>query len=115
MSCNYYAKVDICNCCGSPKEVIHLGKSSVGWKFNLRWNVKYYSSFDELVNWLNGETDIQIEDEYGKPVSISEFVKFVRTKQDSGMSHFEYIQEHHPEDSKSFTIDGYEFTDCEFS
>jgi len=105
MGMNYYVKLDECKHCGRFEE-IHLGKASCGWKFLFQLNgKKYYSSIDELKEWLKGKEIINEDDEL---VSHEEFWGVVAKKQLELLSHQYY-------DTGYEVIDGYEFWDCEFS
>ena len=33
MGTNFYLHTDFCPCCGQPRQNVHLGKRSSGWKF----------------------------------------------------------------------------------
>jgi hypothetical protein len=109
MGTNYYALSETCTTCGqklpemSPMPEIHLGKSSMGWKFTLQLNgKKYYKNWQEMKGWLVGK---KIQDEYGDLMTTDDFVKFVESKQ----------KIKNPEDTGCIVIDGYDFLDCEFS
>ena len=109
MGVNFYALDDKCRCCNqrlpeaSQMTSIHLGKSSMGWKFTLQLNgKKYYKNWLEMKGWLVGR---KILDEYQKIISLEEFVEWVESRQDTK----------NPVDIGYIVIDGYNFLDHEFS
>ena len=105
MGTNFYArpKVEICPRCKRPFEEIHLGKSSVGWRFLLQANgFKFYKNWKEMKKWLKGK---RIYDEYGKRIGVKRFIQWVETKQHT-------ID---PEPVNGDLIDGYKFFDNDFS
>lgn len=66
MSTNFYATPV------ATGEVIHLGKSSGGWKF-LFHKTELFSSVAELVRWLETTPSV-IADEYGQEIDPVEFM-----------------------------------------
>jgi hypothetical protein len=61
-----------------PVEV-HIGKSSMGWKFLFNHNDwDYFKDEVELIQWL---AHCDIRTEYGTPVEYGEFIKMVSSKQ----------------------------------
>jgi hypothetical protein len=107
MSTNYYAIEEICGCCGD-KEEIHIGKSSVNWKFLFQYNAgEYYTDIPSLKDFLaysNG-----IVDEYGRIIQDGDFWNMVYNKQ--------HLKSHDGEFSSLdyFKMGEYEFLDVEFS
>ena len=96
---------------------IHIGKSSIGWKFCFHrvdvWD-NYISdeplnTFPQWKKFLDEQTangNIVIMNEYDKVVSLDDFLKMVEIKQ----------KENNPDDfTYSDNIDGYRFTDGDFS
>lgn len=115
MGTNYYTKTEKCTCCEHKLEGVHLGKSSVGWQFSFQYNGgQFYKNVKEMKKWLKEK---KIENEYGEEVPHDEFWKMVKAKQvPANKNHAEYCKIHHPtQPPKDFVIDGYSFTDCEFS
>ena len=109
MGTNYYVKTDRCKSCGHKEEGVHLGKSSIGWIFSFQLNGGiFYKNIEEMKQWLIGK---EIEDEYDKTISHTEFWEMVEAKQlqESNKSHANQTDCRH-----STEIDGYSFTDCEF-
>jgi len=108
MGTNYYIKINVCPACKRPEEEIHLGKASFGWQFSFQYNGgKYYKNVKEMKEWLRGR---QIWDEYDEKVRQKAFWKMIESKR-GGKNHTKEC----PEDHRSFNIEGYSFTDCEFS
>ncbi len=83
MGTNYYLhqqKGDICTSCGKgeTQEELHIGKSSIGWKFIFN---PRFSSFKQWREVLEKSPD-QIFDEYGQKISLFDFYSKVKSKQD---------------------------------
>lgn len=114
MGCNYYA------CSTKPTTVapLHIGKSSIGWRFNFR---KYESSWEVPFDWeyplntferwkeflrtneMNGK--MVILDEYDEPISCEDFLEMIAQKQ----------KENNPDNfTYSENINGYRFEEREF-
>lgn len=111
MGTNYYVQTERCDKCGRHDDDIHLGKSSAGWQFSFQYNGgKYYKNVREMKKWLK---DKIIKDEYGETISTIDFWKMVKAKQTpNNLNHAaRYASEH----QGNMVIDGYSFTDCEFS
>jgi hypothetical protein len=107
MGTNYYTAKH-CPTCGHKEEDKHIGKSSGGWQFSFQWNGgKYYKNYKELIAWLKGRTIIN---EYGEEISLDDFIKLVESKQSEKSNHALISPS-----ERDFVIDGYSFTDCEFS
>ena len=108
MGTNFYVepKDKECNLCHRPFHEIHLGKSSVGWKFLLQANgFKYYKNWLEMKKWLVGK---KIVDEYGKVFKRKEFIEWVENKQNTLEPIEVYYEDYN-------FVDGYKFYDNEFS
>ena len=104
---NYYIKLNECKKC-KRYDKIHLGKSSYGWQFSFQYNDgKYYKDIKEMKKWLKDKT---ICDEGGKEISYKDFWAMVKSKM-NGACHCKEC----PDDLTSFNIEGYNFTNCEFS
>lgn len=116
MGTNFYIKTKKCNECGHKPEGLHLGKSSAGWQFSFQYNGgKYYKSVEAMKEWLKGK---EIENEYGETVTYDQFWKMVDDKQSEKLNHAVYCREHYPERREKeidFLIEGYSFSNCEFS
>ena len=58
----------------------------------------------------------EIENEYGDKISPDGFWRMVKEKQEEKLNHAEYVNKKYPNrESIDFIIDGYSFSDCEFS
>lgn len=88
MGTNYYLRTTGCSdACAHCSEVrmIHLGKSSVGWKFGFRAQEDWPR--DEAYMRLNALVKVhlrnggRIEDEYGRVLTKQEFQDFIESKQ----------------------------------
>ncbi|RPE40243.1 hypothetical protein EDD90_3279 [Streptomyces sp. Ag109_O5-1] len=88
MGTNYYVHTPACaNACEhcSASEQLHLGKSSMGWRFLFQaepdWPREQAYSL-----WLERAKSGEIRDEYGRATTLDELLAFVQKKQD-GRSH----------------------------
>ena len=112
MGTNYYAVSNR----PTTADPIHIGKSSIGWKFlfqsqNDTWNKPpvVWNTYDQVYEWLyknTVESDAYvIMDEYDEIISFNDFVKMVEDKQTT-------------ENDDNFTysrnVNGYRFSDNEF-
>lgn len=118
MGTNYYAQGKVeCEQCGSKhtcREAIHLGKSSMGWKFTFAWNGgQYYKSVPEMQEWLKTKT---CWDEYGKQITVEEFWQMVEAKKDAELDYITY-KDKRGEDASQYgvVVDGIFFMDGYFS
>ena len=115
-----YVAEKLSDACEREIKVIHIGKSSCGWKFLFNHNNENYYSKTRLgIEMFLLECTIY--DEYGDEITSEEFWKTVDSKKD-GMDDKEY-NEKHPEYRAfiggalhDFYSDGLRFsTDTEFS
>lgn len=93
---------------------LHIGKSSVGWKF-LFHEVNKYNDFDynleihtfeQWKNFLKNNNEIIILNEYDEEISINDFFDLVEEKQkESNKENFKNCK----------NINGYRFIDGDFS
>jgi hypothetical protein len=78
MSTNYYlhSKPD-CECCGRPFEPLHIGKSSIGWCFEL--HVIPEDNINTLNDWRErwSKPGAFIRNEYFEKVSIADMEKII--------------------------------------
>ena len=112
MGTNYYAVRNR----PTTEEPIHIGKSSMGWKFNFQsQNKKWceppvvWNTYDQVYEWLYKNTvesdSYVIIDEYDEIISFDDFVALVEKKQ----------SENNPDDfTYSKNVNGYRFCDEEF-
>ncbi len=110
MGTNYYVEQQKCETCGHQPNDIHLGKSSGGWQFSFQYNGgQYYKNIKEMKAWLKDKT---ITDEYGAKVTPKQFWDLVKRKQVPENSNHAEL---YPEAGREMVIDGYSFSDVEFS
>lgn len=79
MGTNYYAHntKNACDKCGRGAEEHHIGKASFGWKFLFN---PFKRSYKEWIKYLKEEA-CKIVDEYGKIVTLEDFIENVQSKQ----------------------------------
>jgi len=116
MGTNYYLHVGECETCGRPKDVIHIGKSSIGWTFSFHGTDKIRSCQD----WLEFIQDSGgiIKNEYDQKVPLEEFQELVKTKKLSNLNQTTYCRVHHPihaENSCWLDDEGHSFSSGDFS
>ena len=96
MGTNYYIAENHCGCC-NRKDLIHIGKSSVGWAFNFRGHRNTYGEISvdnfsrgtipypydvDLISWENYKQvlkDKTIINEYDDIISYDDFVTMIET------------------------------------
>lgn len=117
MGTNYYAVPNRPSC----REPIHIGKSSFGWKFcfqtqNDHWNEPpvVWNTFNQVKEWLYKYTVedqiYAIVDEYDEIVPFDDFIEMVEWKQKDS-----YSRDNPDNFTYARNVDGYRFTDEEFS
>lgn len=114
MGTNYYVRNKKCETCEHTPVDIHLGKSSMGWVFTFQLNGgTYYKNVKEMREWTKGK---HIVDEYERTVSYEDFWRMVEEKQKDpkNLNHAAEMRKQGRLGS-DFIIDGYSFTDCDFS
>lgn len=88
MGTNYYVHTPTCkNACEhcSATEQLHLGKSSIGWKF-LHQAGEDWPREQAYSLWLERAKSGEIRDEYGRTHTLDELLALIEAKQD-GRSH----------------------------
>ena len=125
MGTNYYVRTPGCpNACEhcNESQLIHLGKSSAGWKF-LHQADPTWPREKALQLWERRAKLGPVEDEYGRPVILEELLTLITEKQGGRAHHTaglpDYI-ENFPElaaglRASDFTVDGYDFCDRYFT
>jgi len=108
MGINYYLAKNYCNKC-NRYESIHIGKSSYGWTFSFR-AYKNIRSFDD---WKKEFIGNRIFDEYGKEITINDFVKMVESKKIFNGKEADNHAKLYPQDS-FLDKDNNSFSDYEF-
>ena len=103
----------------SIEEPIHIGKSSMGWKFLFQeidepWHEPpvIWHTHEQVINWLKRYTvdtnEYVILDEYDDIIPLEELVKLIEHKQEVGEDNpdnFTYCK----------NVNGYRFDEREFS
>jgi len=79
MGTNYYAYIDICEHCGRSDPAIHLGKSSVGWRFCIEIQKEYYINWHEFNQFIR-RINVTIRDEYNDTVAADDLVTLIMNK-----------------------------------
>ena len=109
MGTNYYAVRNR----PTTDEPIHIGKSSIGWKFHFQEQDSPYAeppvewhTYSQVMAWLKRYTvdskDYVIITEYDETISLDEFIDLVAEKQ----------KENNPDDFYyAKNVDGYRFTE----
>lgn len=112
MGTNYYAVRNR----PSVEEPIHIGKASIGWKFNFQSHNEQYheppivwNTYDQVYEWLYKQTvesdNYVIMNEYDEMVSFDDLIKLIEDKQEEdNKDDFSYAR----------NVNGYRFTDQEF-
>ncbi len=106
MGTNYYAKYEKCEHCNRYNR-IHLGKSSMSWKFGFQSNVELYNNFEEFCEFIRRK-DVEIWDDYENKKSAQYLIDLILSKQD-GKSQVDVGW-----DEDLSIIEGYEFISREF-
>lgn len=110
MGTNYYVRTPGCeNACkhGCPEsKLIHLGKSSAGWRFLFRAYPEWPREL-AYARWLGLAEAGSIEDEYGMPVVLEDLLAWVRARQ-GDRRHLAAVS------AAYFTCDGSDFCDVDF-
>lgn len=78
---NYHAHFDVCQHCGHPKEVLHIGRLSAGWKFVFHgYPERGIRSFEDWKKILENP-NVTISDGDAYPIAFADFVKLVELRQ----------------------------------
>ena len=102
MGTNYYALVEQDNPI-FPRKLVHIGKSSAGWKFIFDCSHGYYNDIGEFMSFI---ADKEILDEYDERVDKGNFLARILEKQ-TQRSHVLSCPEH-----KTCYMDKYGFEFC---
>lgn len=112
MGTNYYAVRNR----PTVDDPIHIGKSSIGWKFDFQshndtWHEPpiVWNTYDQVYEWLYTYTvqsdSYVIMDEYDELISFDDLIELIEAKQsEENPDNFRY----------SRNVNGYRFTDDEF-
>ena len=107
------------HCSETEEERVHLGKSSIGWRFGFKADPAWSRS-NVLNLWLDLSSSGRIEDEYGEVVPRDALLALIMGKQDL-RSH---QVDHGPDitgphfamfKDRNFDCNGFDFTDSDFS
>lgn len=116
MGTNYYVHTstckDACEHC-SAAEQLHLGKSSIGWRFSFQAEPEWPRE-QAYSLWLERAKSGEIRDEYGEAITLDELLALIESKQD-GQNHVTYVSPTWGRSNADFDCDGYDFCDREFS
>ena len=85
MGTNYYVNTPACDHCGHQPELIHIGKSSFGWKFC--FNSQIFSHADYWYTYLQNK---EIVDEGCNPIDLTDFWDMAYSKRESKSQTVEY-------------------------
>lgn len=79
MSTNYYLKLGLCPCCGSAREIMHIGLGAYGWCFSLHVEPKLAAFPKNLNDWVElfKLKESVIVDEYGEIISADEMLEII--------------------------------------
>ena len=124
MGTNYYQRTDICKCCNRYKER-HIGKSSCGWQFSFQGYMGYednpkIQSFKDWIREIKADIHSKIFDEYGRELSLDEFIKLVEDKKAESHNHYDYCKKEASNRGYDISNDwkddeGYSFSSHDFS
>jgi len=90
MGTNYFMLTNRCECCGRADE-LHIGKSSMGWRFTARTYDDPYGD-EGPTTWSEWHAALArcdgIRDEYGDEVTLDAFLALVGRKADLRSSEY---------------------------
>lgn len=127
MGTNYRALPDCCECCGRPAGEVHIGKSGRmlrGYKPDGYWgrvDVPPIASWAEWKAYLRSDPKMQVEDEYGKRMTVEELIEyFESTPMDLRRRQYDWVVDHAgrigiDKDSDILEPDGFSLCFREFS
>jgi hypothetical protein len=107
MSCNFYARINICRKCGRYSE-FHLGKSSWGWKFAIEMHEGYYRDYKEFLQFIKRK-DVKIIDQYGRKITPTVLIKGIKAYS-KFKSHFKDYPKEKKMECKEADLCFYEFS-----
>jgi len=115
---NYYVNTPSCpNACEhcAESERIHLGKSSVGWRF-LFYAEPDWPRDEAFAHWVRRALSGPIVDEYGEEITLAGLLDLAHAKAD-GIDHLNRPpgREYGMVTVNDFTSCGHDFNDREFS
>lgn len=118
MGTNYYVNTPSCsNACEhcSEAERVHLGKSSMGWRF-LFYAEPDWPRDEAFAHWVRRALSGPIVDEYGRNCTLAELLDLANSKAD-GINHLNRPggREYGVPTRNDFKSCGHDFSDREFS
>lgn len=119
MGTNYYVRTPACeNACAhcSESQLIHLGKTSAGWRFLFQANPEWPRE-DAFTAWKKLAASGPIEDEYGHPLTLDELLAMAEARRDlrSHLAPQPDLGRYRPDAGHDFEAGGHDFTDRCFS
>lgn len=99
MGTNYNLHIDVCSKCHRPRETLHIGKLSVGWRFLFHL---IPGTAENVEDWKKLTKQHRIVDEYGAIIPYKEFWETIK--------HFQNLKTGY-----DTLINNYRFTDSDFS
>lgn len=122
MGTNYYVHTPSCpNACDhcSASEELHLGKSSVGWRFLFQAEEDWPRE-EAYGLWLERAKSGEIRDEYGEVIALDDLLAFVGRKQEDRSHMDDYPGRprgalHNSLRASDFVCEGYDFCGRYFS
>ncbi|MEK6281897.1 MAG: hypothetical protein AABN95_16205 [Acidobacteriota bacterium] len=118
MGTNYYTVTNVCEHCKRHDHDKHIGKSSAGWTFSFRGYREDYdvSKIETFEQWKLELAHARIFDEYGKEITLTQFIALVDMKKGERFNHTTYCNTEHPDiDYNWLDPEGHSFTGREFS
>jgi len=92
MGTNYYARVRHCDKCNRGDD-LHIGKSSMGWKFSFRGHRDHSPPLTTEQAWRDFLRDVPIFDEYGDRVEYEEFwTRAINPERSKLRDHIDYLK-----------------------
>lgn len=116
MGTNYYVDASSCaNACEhcTATERLHLGKSSIGWRFLFRADPGWPHD-EAFANWVSRAASGRIRDESGDEYPLVDLLRLIERNRDSG-SHLELHPGCGARAAEIFQSCGHEFVAHEFS
>ena len=120
MGTNYYQRRNICEHCDRYDEK-HIGKSSAGWQFSFQgYKDEAKPHLHTILSFIDWKKELQISgkifDEYGRELSIEEFIELVEGKQSQPHNQYDHcVKEGWNMDNDWKDQEGYAFTSSDFS
>lgn len=91
MGTNYYLVTNNCECC-KRRDLVHIGKRSLGWQFSFHGPVQQFPDLRSWENWKAFLANQLIVDEYDTEIPFEQFVLIVECSK-FGRNHFDACTE----------------------